>query len=81
MLVLNACSVYCVFLYLLPHARGFPLRSQCSFNVRRDVKQKALGDVGREGAGGMSDTPRHTQLMLPGLKMLSSMEALMFLLN
>lgn len=74
-LVLNACSVYCVFLCLLPHACRPPLRSQCSFNMRCDVNIKALGDVGREGAGGMSDAPRRTQLTLPGLTVLDAHSA------
>lgn len=74
-LVLNACSIYCVFLCLLPHAHSSLLRSQCSFNVRRDVNRKALRDVGREGAGGMSDTARRTQLTLSGLTVLDARSA------
>lgn len=48
-LVLNACSIYCVFLCLLPHAHSSLLRSQCSFNVRRDVNRKALRGRGEGG--------------------------------
>lgn len=77
-LVLNACSVYCVFPCLLPHADGSPLRSQLSVNVRRDVNPEALGDLGREGSGGTSDAPRHSSCFLAPL---SFMGALLFLPN
>lgn len=74
-LVLNMSSVNRVFLCLLPHVCGSPLRSQCVSNVRRDVSQKALRDLGKGGAAGRSGAPRHTQLMLPGLTVLDACSA------
>lgn len=37
--------------------------------------ERHLGDVGREGAGGMSDTARRTQLTLSGLTVLDARSA------
>lgn len=84
-LVLNMPSVNCVFLSLLPHMRGSPPRSQCFSNVRRDVSQKALRDLGKGGCCRKEWRPKtHTAnaSWTHSLGcMLSSMEALLFLLK
>lgn len=84
-LVLNVSSVNCVFLCLLPHMRGSPPRSQCFSNVRCDVSQKALRDLGKGGCCRKEWRPKtHTAnaSWTHSLGcMLSSMEALLFLLK